>query len=295
MSTAFSNSGITKSNKIDELLNEVKELSPISQRAVAACVGACTADAATRPFHWLYDRAKLEDIVKDDDPAFWPTSQSPYYTLDTGRRSCYNDIVYCMLRSLDRNNGLEGGYEKDSFIKSMVNLFQAPSEYASAFELRKETYDPAKRTNERSPINGPWQQQSVTKFLENVPNGIFDGNPDVKETDGLMASIPIIAKLVIDGIDVTKSATISDAAQLLSSNPFCIRHTYASATILQEAILTGKQMDIEKIKKLVPNENEIDQQIQGELESITIALNNNQPYSDAVELWGKQCANPGYY
>ena len=39
--------------KLEELLDEVKKLSPIKQRAIAACVGASVADAATRPFHWL--------------------------------------------------------------------------------------------------------------------------------------------------------------------------------------------------------------------------------------------------
>jgi hypothetical protein len=198
-----------------------------------------------------------------------------------------------MLRSLDPSKS--GYFEKESFIKSVVGLFSPPSEYSTAFVARKEAYDPAKRTEDRKPIPGPWQQQSITNFLENAQTGNFDGNPTVKETDGLMASIPLIAKLVAEGIDVTKSKTISDAAELLSSNPFCIRHTYASASILQEAIVNGCGLDIEKIKDIVPKEHEIDQQILEELESITIAVNNKQPYSEAVEKWGRPCANPGSF
>lgn len=235
LSNTFKSSGGTK---IAELLNTVKQLKPVQQRAIAAVVGSSVGDAATRPFHWLYDRAKLEDIVKDSDPAFWPTSESPFYSLETGRRSCYNDICYCMLCSLDPSIG-NGGYDRESFVKSIVSLFSPPSEYATAFEIRQAqaAYDPAKRLSERKPIPGPWQQQSVTKFLENVKTGNFDGNPDVKETDGLMACIPLIARLICENIDVRTSKTIEDAAALLSSNPFCIRHTYASASILQEAIL----------------------------------------------------------
>ena len=295
--SAFSGSPVICSTvRIEELLKEIRLLPPIKQRAIAAIVGASVADAATRPFHWLYDVKKLEEIVGDDnDPAFWATSQSPYYTLETGRRSCYNDICYCMLRSLDPSKSKEEYFRKENFIKSVVDLFAPPSEYSTAFVARKEAYDPAKRTEDRKPIVGPWQQQSITNFLENVQTGNFDGNPTVKETDGLMASIPLIAKLVAEGIDVTKSKTISDAAELLSSNPFCIRHTYASASILQEAILNGCVLDIEKIKDIVPKEHEIDQQILEELESITIAVNNKQPYSEAVEKWGRPCANPGSF
>ena len=293
--SAFSGSPVICSTvKIEELLKEIRLLPLIKQRAIAAIVGASVADAATRPFHWLYDVKKLEEIVGDGDPAFWSTSQSPYYTLETGRRSCYNDICYCMLRSLS-NTSKSGYFEKESFIKSVVDLFAPPSEYSTAFVARKEAYDPAKRTEDRQPIPGPWQQQSITNFLDNVQTGYFDGNPTVKETDGLMASIPLIAKLVAEGIDVTKSKTISDAAELLSSNPFCIRHTYASASILQEAIVNGCGLDIEKIKDIVPKEHEIDQQILEELESITIAVNNKQPYSEAVEKWGRPCANPGSF
>ena len=139
------------------------------------------------------------------------------------------------------------------------------------------------------------QQQSVTKFLENVEKNAFDGNPDVKETDGLMAAIPLISRLSYEGVDAKSSKTISDAASLLSSNPFCIRHTYAAASILQDAITSGQKLNLEKIISLIPKDNEIDLQILEELKNVTNAFNNNQPYSDAVEAWGKQCANPGSF
>jgi hypothetical protein len=41
------------------LMNRFKCLNPIQQRSVAAVIGAAVADAATRPFHWLYDRPKV--------------------------------------------------------------------------------------------------------------------------------------------------------------------------------------------------------------------------------------------
>ena len=119
-----------------ELLNQVKKLSPTNQRVVAAVVGSAVADAATRPFHWLYDRAKLEAIVGDKDPAFWPDSMSPYYTLPTGRRSCYNDLAFCMLQSMKPFPA--AAYEEGSYVKSMSIFFGPESEYATALKLRKE-------------------------------------------------------------------------------------------------------------------------------------------------------------
>jgi hypothetical protein len=75
---------------IPSLLRRLNGLTSVQQRAVASVVGSAVGDAATRPVHWLYDRAKLEATIGTSDPAFWPESISPYYTLPTGRRSCYN-------------------------------------------------------------------------------------------------------------------------------------------------------------------------------------------------------------
>jgi hypothetical protein len=99
---------------------------------------------------YFYSRAKLEAIVGDKDPAFWPESVSPFYSLPTGRRSCYNDLGYCMLRSLSHTVALgastvsTGGYDRSAYIASMCDLFGENTEYAQALARRKEAYDPAK-------------------------------------------------------------------------------------------------------------------------------------------------------
>lgn len=92
--------------KLQALLDRVFALPLVKQRAIASIVGSCVADAATRPFHWLYDQQRLEAIVTEGaasgitDVAFWPTSCSPYYTIPTGENSCYNDLGFVMLQSL---------------------------------------------------------------------------------------------------------------------------------------------------------------------------------------------------
>ena len=59
-------------------------LTPEQDSAVASILAAVVADAATRPFHWLYDLEELKRVIGDEDPEFWPESKSPFYTLPTG-------------------------------------------------------------------------------------------------------------------------------------------------------------------------------------------------------------------
>lgn len=127
--------------KLTSLMNRFQILNPIQQRAVAAVIGASVADAATRPLHWLYDRTKLESIIEDNDPAFWPNNLSPFYSIPTGKRSCYNDMSYCLLRSLPRDK-MKSSVLKD-YVESLKDFFSPSSEYADALS-RRPVYDPAK-------------------------------------------------------------------------------------------------------------------------------------------------------
>ena len=79
------------------------------QRKIAALVGACVADAASRPLHWVYDMEALEKYLNEtfDDgvdrnkqPEFYPENKSPFYSLPTGENSCYFDITMASLESL---------------------------------------------------------------------------------------------------------------------------------------------------------------------------------------------------
>ena len=175
----------SSSSSLHELLKQVSKLSLPNQRAVAAVVGASVGDAATRPFHWLYDRAKLEKIVGDQDPAFWPVSVSPFYTLTTGRRSCYNDLGVCMLTAM--NAAPANAFVEETYIKTMSSFFSSESEYAEALKRRKEAYTPDKRMEDREPIDGPWQQGAVSNFLSCLEKGEpIAGSPDSKETGGFL-------------------------------------------------------------------------------------------------------------
>ena len=56
----------TNSALVHQLLNTVQSLPTVKKRAVYAVVGAAVADAAIRPFHWVYDRPTLEAALGDN-------------------------------------------------------------------------------------------------------------------------------------------------------------------------------------------------------------------------------------
>lgn len=177
---------------IATLLVEYRTLSVLKQRAVSAIVGAAVGDAASRPAHWVYDRTVLETTIGKSNPEFWPTNLSPFYSMPTGGRSCYNDEALSMLRSLPHFPGI---YDKEAARESILQTFSPTSEYAAAYARRLEAYDPAKRTNKRDPIEGPWQQGAVTKFLNAVAAGEEEtGDKENVETDGFCLALPLIAR-----------------------------------------------------------------------------------------------------
>jgi hypothetical protein len=87
---------------MDALLARARSLPVVQQRAVAAVLGACVADAASRPLHWVYDTDKLESIIAGSDAAFFSPSACPFYTLSTGSNSCYHDQMLVGLQALSQ-------------------------------------------------------------------------------------------------------------------------------------------------------------------------------------------------
>jgi hypothetical protein len=73
---------------------------------ISAILGACVADAAARPLHWVYDMSDLKrylstkigstDVEKAIDrnayPEFYPESRSPYYNVSSYVQLMLNDF-----------------------------------------------------------------------------------------------------------------------------------------------------------------------------------------------------------
>lgn len=174
------------------LFTEYYALPLLSRRAVSAIVGACAGDGATRPTHWVYDRSVLENVIGQQNPEFWPVSLSPFYSMKTGRRSCYNDESLAMLQSLSPS---PAPFDKSATERSLLQMFAPDSEYAEALGRRLTAYDPSQRTAKRDPIPGPWQQSAVTSFLKAASeHKEVTGDPSSTETDGFCLSIPLVAR-----------------------------------------------------------------------------------------------------
>ena len=102
---------------------------------------------------------------------------------------------------------------------------------------------------------------------------------------------------------------IRDAAELLSSNPFAVSHTLAASLILRSIIQGGcENASLFHIRDLlrpdgVPNTdpggstyNGIDTDgISLEVQSVIASMEQLELHIDAVERFGKQCANPGSF
>ena len=80
----------------------------LKQRQLGAIFGALVADAGSRPLHWVYKDDAMDKAIKDKaDFTFLAQNVCPFYSLPTGRSSCYGDQLYATLRSLSACQGLD--------------------------------------------------------------------------------------------------------------------------------------------------------------------------------------------
>ena len=102
-------------------------------------------------------------LFVQDHPEFWPESKSPFYTLPTGDRSCYNHVVEAGLEAFIR----AGGEADTEVYKEVIReRFGEGTEWQEALARRKEAYSPSKRGTWREPVPGPWIHGAVIHQLE---------------------------------------------------------------------------------------------------------------------------------
>ena len=140
------------------------------------------------------------------------------------------------------------------------------------------------------------------------------GSPDSRETDGQCATIPLICRLAAEEAAGHKytSETVVGAAKLLSSNPFALRHTLAAARALRGVVLHGAAaVTSDAVRRVVIDEEgpsppggkvaatkegeAATDYLLAEWDQVVQALADGDDHTDAVERWGRQCANPGSF
>ena len=257
---------------MNEFLDKLQSVSPVRRRAAASLLGSCVADAASRPLHWVYDKEALASLLAErDHPEFWPESKSPFYTLPTGDRSCYNHVVEAGLEAFIRAGG-----EADTEVYGEVikEKFGEGTEWQEALARRKEAYSPSKRGTWREPVPGPWIHGAVIQQLE---TGL--GEEENTEMDAFLLTLAHLV-LRVDREDVMEecvkiSSLLSGRSDLVRSLGGCLR----------QVLLSEGQITLEEIKKAKDAKEMV----------IPVLDKLEEDHIVTVESLGKNCHLPGSF
>jgi len=266
--------------QLKQLIEEVSRLPGLQQRKVGCLVGACVADAAARPMHWVYDVPALNKFIATDPghPEFWPQSRSPFYTLPTGENSCYWDEAQAVMTSLSNKKA----FVFEDICAEFVTQFGPESVYN--MDKRQEYMRRRAHGMELTPLEGKWLHGGMIKFLENFSKGEVLGDPHVKETDGFCASLPLVAKFAGDRylLDMVTQVT-----QTQSTWPVAVNHALAAARIV-EAFIHEDDDPLEVRYEDVANAPEIVKEVN------YIRASEKVDHVTAVgQIFGRPCYNPG--
>jgi len=258
--------------KTTELLSKLTLLPPLQCAAVGTILGSAVADAAARPLHWIYDQTELDKLFQQNRvPEFWPESRSPFYTLPTGARSCYNHVL---MAGLEAFTEAQGEVDLEIYKKILNKNFGAGTEWQEALERRREAYSPAKRKEWREPVEGPWLHGAVIYFLEH-------GEGEKKNTE-MDAFLLTVAHLVFKAEDAGVVEDCLKIASLLSGQTDFVEY---QLQVLRH-VLINKQFLSSDIDILRQDVRQITQDVFDKIEDDHVTT---------VAGFGNNCHLPGSY
>ena len=263
-------------SKLANLIKQVSELDAVTSRKVGCMVGAIVGDAACLHLEWIYDQAKVAQIVPEgQDPAFWSECHCPFFSLPNGKVSCYGDEALQCLTALVKN---DGSFEDINVINQYLLHFGSP---ASPYQVAL-----AKRKDKKYPIEGPWIQGALISMMDRFKAGINPpGSDDAREHDGLVTALPLIAQ---QGPNHDAEALIK-AFKIMTQDPFAIEHHTAEAFLISEFI-KGSADPVAATKEKF-KESEIGQEISAVEEGIA----SGETAKDLVKKFGMACPMPGSF
>jgi hypothetical protein len=165
----------------------------LADRLAGAVVGAAVADAACQPLHWNYDVEALDAKLAREDraaiPEFFPQTAkgNPYYSLPTGKQTCYGDQSHVLLRSIV---ACGGELDAQHFADAVAAFF--------SYDAEGSDYPPFGHTPppKGEQLVGGWRHASVKGLLQNVGEGrvAFDvcGSDD-EQVDSVAKVAPLVA------------------------------------------------------------------------------------------------------
>ncbi|XP_005092832.1 crystallin J1C [Aplysia californica] len=256
----------------------VSELTPLQQRKVAAIVGACVADAAAQPLHWIYKDDVMAGLIEGkEEIEFRDPSANPFYRLPNGRNTTYFEQTYVLLKSLVESKGLN----TDQLKKATYEFFGPNSEY----EIPRTTM----------PIEGPWRHGGIRDFIANVDaKKERTGSETDEQIDSVVRVIPLVA-LYAGQPDFLKKA--EEGLRVLQESNLTISCGLAAARALEQIILTGKSDNI--VQNTIyalnnagrSNPVEKDRTVAGLLQDVLKASSTS--HVEAVPTFKKSCQLPG--
>jgi small subunit ribosomal protein S10 len=206
-----------------------EQFTPIQQRAAAALLGAIVGDAAAQTSHWNYDRsafhAKLRSEGRFETPEFFRSNG--FYTVTSGRNSCYGDQIIAIAEHLVNNPKDPLGQTNTA---KLVDKLEATFDGASAYGPWPLDPEAPKPT---MPIAGPWRHGSLKGFLDNLRAGkreIPECGSDDFQADCFAKAIPCVALyaghpelLAFVETAVRSGATVSGPVPLpTEKNVYCV-------------------------------------------------------------------------
>ncbi|BFZ07849.1 hypothetical protein BsWGS_10887 [Bradybaena similaris] len=210
------------------------------QRKVAAIVGACVADAAAQPLHWIYKDEvmhKLTDGVEEIE--FWEPSANPYYRIDNGKNTCYGDQGYVVLKSLVES----GGLNTDHLIQTTYETFGPDSDYenkeTNQYAVGKESKTDIKPS---LPIYAPWRHGCIKDFLKNLQEK--KSPPGSLTDDQIDCAIRIIPVTALYAGHPDLLVKVEEALRVLQNCDLPVAVGLALARVLEQYILNGNPEDV---------------------------------------------------
>jgi hypothetical protein len=243
-------------------------------------LGATVADAAARPLHWVYDPKKLNGYIKGKkEVVFLKKNKSPFYSINTGKVSGYNDVGQVMFKTLISTK------KKSEIIKNfktnIVKNFGPGSAYWKNLKLRKKY----KKIKWKMPMNGPWIHQNILEAIKNIraKKGITGGKK-VNESDGYCAALPYF---LFNSSETDLKRVIKSVANSK------INETYALAKLkIIDLAMKGEKSPVNTFAKKY-GKNRYFKGVVANIKKVLRLKKHN--HTKVVKKFGKACSYPGTF
>jgi len=259
---------------LSRLVAGVVGLPEESKKKISSIIGAVVADAASLPLEWIYQDDKMKEIVGDSNPEFWPESKCPFFTVPTGKISCYTDELISTLETLANS---DGNLDISLLTSAIQTKFGSPdSPYQVAL---------AKRADKKYPVPGPWINGGVIKSLANMQDGVVpSGSDSCEDNDGYAISLPsYLLKFC--------SEQSGNTASILTTNQVALSHLDVQTAIIKNFV-TGINEPVIQVKEQFKTKHP---EIVTEIEYVLNLTTEGKSVKDIVDTCGKACGLPGSF